>query len=766
MLNSRQSKKYNLSNSLIEIDSAKITSLSQQKRRKCLPMSSFSYKEEILDTSSSSKIIDSIEMPPKPPPLPPLDGSKTNIRFVRKSLENTLTTANSKLNYDGDTVETEYTRNLDQNIEILSRETEDLEEKFKASEEKLVQYGPNFDPEKQRNKRQSDKLKIESGITIAVDGIPSEDVEEEDEPIGMSPCGRFFKYDKEVGRGSFKTVFRGLDTQTGVAVAWCELLDKKVNKAERLRFREEAEMLKKLQHPNIVRFYNYWETNVAKKKNIVLVTELMLSGTLKSYLRRFKKINPKVLKSWCRQILKGLYFLHSRQPPIIHRDLKCDNIFITGTTGSVKIGDLGLATLKNRSFAKSVIGTPEFMAPEMYEEHYDESVDVYAFGMCMLEMATSEYPYNECSGPAQIYKKVTSGIKPQSFEKVENPEVRDIIEQCIRLNKEDRPSCKDLLNSEFFSDDLGIKLEPISKDTFLQQPDATRVEFRLRLLDPKKRIYKHKENEAIQFEFDLAVDDCDLIAAEMYHANIISEEDSRAVAKLLKVQLSALDKERKEKTAASVVQQQINLMQIIPSGPIQSSDCGQTLTSNTSSVSVQTLSAQNMQQIQPTIQASTQQICSQLHTNSNPNSNILHTEIFNNITSETVDSVGSPSVNLKNNGYEASISTNTNSNKSRRFGKSSVPKLSVTNILNGTLVDCYMENRSKTITFQFDIRDVNPIEVANNLVSSDLLAEQQSVVFVEMVKDIVKQVKTNPNVIPIPQIINRRSVDKVSIPNV
>jgi len=88
--------------------------------------------------------------------------------------------------------------------------------------------------------------------------------------------------------------------------------------------------------------------------------------------------------------------------------LKCDNIFITGTTGSVKIGDLGLATLKNRSFAKSVIGTPEFMAPEMYEEHYDESVDVYAFGMCMLEMATSEYPYSECTGPAQIYKRVVS----------------------------------------------------------------------------------------------------------------------------------------------------------------------------------------------------------------------------------------------------------------------------------------------------------------------------------------------------------------------
>lgn len=68
----------------------------------------------------------------------------------------------------------------------------------------------------------------------------------------------------------------------------------------------------------------------------------------------------KLLQRWSRQILKGLHFLHTRTPPIIHRDLKCDNIFITGPTGSVKIGDLGLATLKSASFAKSVIGKCKF----------------------------------------------------------------------------------------------------------------------------------------------------------------------------------------------------------------------------------------------------------------------------------------------------------------------------------------------------------------------------------------------------------------------
>ncbi|XP_039449159.1 uncharacterized protein LOC120428243 isoform X3 [Culex pipiens pallens] len=477
------------------------------------------------------------------------DGSlgRTNLRFIRKSLENTLAVAFKNNIFDNDTIETEYPRNLDDNIEILSREAENLALQFKPSEEKLVQYGPIFDLEKFEEQRKQQKKE-----------------DDEDEAIGISPCGRFLKYDKEVGRGSFKTVYRGLDTQTGVAVAWCELLDKKVNRVERARFREEAEMLKKLQHPNIVRFYNYWEsppTAGNKKKNIVLVTELMLSGTLKSYLRRFKKINPKVLKSWCRQILKGLHFLHSRAPPIIHRDLKCDNIFITGTTGSVKIGDLGLATLKNRSFAKSVIGTPEFMAPEMYEEHYDEAVDVYAFGMCMLEMATSEYPYNECNTPAQIYKKVTSGIKPASLEKVENPEVREIIERCIHDKKEGRPTCKELLNCEFFCEDIGVRLEPISKENFISNPESTRMEFRLRILDPKKRVNKHKENEAIQFDFDTRLDDADEIASEMSKSGILMEDDSKTMAKILKVQIQTMLKEKEERARQVQLEKETEALQ-------------------------------------------------------------------------------------------------------------------------------------------------------------------------------------------------------------
>ncbi|XP_041654272.1 serine/threonine-protein kinase WNK2 isoform X6 [Cheilinus undulatus] len=378
----------------------------------------------------------------------------------------------------------------------------------------------------------------------------SEENEEEAEmkAVSTSPGGRFLKFDIELGRGSFKTVYKGLDTETWVEVAWCELQDRKLSKVERQRFKEEAEMLKGLQHPNIVRFYDFWESPMKGKKCIVLVTELMTSGTLKTYLKRFKVMKPKVLRSWCRQILKGLHFLHTRTPPIIHRDLKCDNIFITGPTGSVKIGDLGLATLKAASFAKSVIGTPEFMAPEMYEEHYDEAVDVYAFGMCMLEMATSEYPYSECQNAAQIYRKVTSGVKPASYNKVMDPEIKEIIGECICQKKEERYTIKDLLNHAFFAEDTGVRVELAEED------DGKKASIALKLWveDHKKLKGKYKETGAIEFTFDLEKEVPEVVAQEMVESGFFHESDAKTVGKSIRDRV-ALIKWRRERTVSAAV---------------------------------------------------------------------------------------------------------------------------------------------------------------------------------------------------------------------
>lgn len=118
----------------------------------------------------------------------------------------------------------------------------------------------------------------------------------------------------------------------------------------------------------------------------------------------------------------------------------------------MKIGDLGLAAIVGKShLAHSILGTPEFMAPELYEEDYTELVDIYSFGMCFLEMVTLELPYSECDNVAKIYKKVTSGVRPQAMNKVKDPEVKAFIEKCLAEPRA-RPSASDLLKDSFFDE--------------------------------------------------------------------------------------------------------------------------------------------------------------------------------------------------------------------------------------------------------------------------------------------------------------------------
>nr|GEZ38608.1 probable serine/threonine-protein kinase WNK11 [Tanacetum cinerariifolium] len=200
---------------------------------------------------------------------------------------------------------------------------------------------------------------------------------------------------------------------------------------------------KTLKNENIIVSYNFWIDTEHGTLNFI--TEACVSGNLRDYRKKHKFVSLKELKNWSRQILRGLEHLHTHEPCIIHRDLNCSNIFINGNIGKVKIGDLGLAAVVGKShIAHTLLGTPEYMAPELYEENYNELVDIYSFGMCVLEMATMEIPYSECNSIAMIYKKVTSGVMPEAFNKVSDPEVKAFIERCIGQPRV-RPSAYDLL---------------------------------------------------------------------------------------------------------------------------------------------------------------------------------------------------------------------------------------------------------------------------------------------------------------------------------
>ncbi|XP_027164886.1 probable serine/threonine-protein kinase WNK9 isoform X1 [Coffea eugenioides] len=279
--------------------------------------------------------------------------------------------------------------------------------------------------------------------------------------VEVDPTGRYGRYNEILGKGASKTVYRAFDEYEGIEVAWnqVKLNDFLQSPDDLERLYCEIHLLKTLKHKNIMKFCASWVDTA--NRNINFVTEMFTSGTLRQYRMKHKRVNIRAIKNWCRQILKGLLYLHSHDPPVIHRDLKCDNIFVNGNQGEVKIGDLGLAAFLRKSHAARCVGTPEFMAPEVYAEEYNELVDIYAFGMCILEMVTFEYPYSECTHPAQIYKKVISGKKPNALYKVKDPEVRRFVEKCL-ATVSDRLSARELLHDPFLqSDDYLTDLGPV-----------------------------------------------------------------------------------------------------------------------------------------------------------------------------------------------------------------------------------------------------------------------------------------------------------------
>lgn len=292
----------------------------------------------------------------------------------------------------------------------------------------------------------------------------------------QSPQGRYVRFVEKLGSGAYKDVYRAYDTIEGIEVAWNQVNLSGLPKGDKARIINEVRLLERLHHANIISFHGSWVNR--EKEQVIFVTEMLSSGTLKSFINKVKVIRWKIAKRWAIQILKGLEYLHSQDPPIIHRDLKCDNIFINGATGDLRIGDLGLSTVISRKTkVLSVLGTPEFMAPELYDENYDEKVDIYAFGMCLLEMFTKEVPYRECRNPAQIYKKVTNHIAPASLARVKSKEARDFIILCLgTLNSQtgqyDRPSASELLRHPFLDkrsdDESEVEVTPPGPETVLE----------------------------------------------------------------------------------------------------------------------------------------------------------------------------------------------------------------------------------------------------------------------------------------------------------
>ncbi|XP_061353155.1 probable serine/threonine-protein kinase WNK4 [Gastrolobium bilobum] len=373
------------------------------------------------------------------------------------------------------------------------------------------------------------------------------------------PTGRYGRVGDILGKGAMKTVYKAIDEILGIEVAWNQV---KLNEALRTpddleRLYLEVHLLSTLKHQSIIRFYTSWID--VDNKTFNFITELFTSGTLREYRKKYTHIGIQAIKSWARQILQGLVYLHEHDPPVIHRDLKCDNIFINGHLGQVKIGDLGLAAiLRGSQPAHSVIGTPEFMAPELYEEEYNELVDVYSFGMCVLEMLTSDYPYSECANPAQIYKKVTSGKLPAALFQIEDKEAQKFIAKCL-VAAANRPSAKALLQDPFLvSDDASSMTKIGIQKPFLNYSEMEKLQLSDDLprtamsitgkLNPEDDTIflkvqiadKNGPGRNIYFPFDILTDTPIDVAMEMVKELEITDWEPFEIANMIEGEISVL----------------------------------------------------------------------------------------------------------------------------------------------------------------------------------------------------------------------------------
>jgi WNK lysine deficient protein kinase len=258
---------------------------------------------------------------------------------------------------------------------------------------------------------------------------------------------RYIRYKTLIGSGSFKNVYRGFDRHKGRDVAWCKI-SFDVRDLDRKQMEVEMKLLSRLDHPHILELYRWWK--VEEREEINLITELFYAGSLRDFVRNRGAPCMIMIKDWGRQILCGLHYLHHEadDKPILHRDLKLSNILVHGHTGQLKIGDFGLATVK--ASGRRVVGTMNHMSPEMLDGNYDEKVDIYAFGMCLYELATGQEPYSECKNMGQVVRKITLGVKPSGLQSIEDESLHGIILACISP-VHSRPSADELLQTGFFS---------------------------------------------------------------------------------------------------------------------------------------------------------------------------------------------------------------------------------------------------------------------------------------------------------------------------
>ncbi|XP_059169077.1 mitogen-activated protein kinase kinase kinase 3-like isoform X2 [Physella acuta] len=252
-----------------------------------------------------------------------------------------------------------------------------------------------------------------------------------------------------VGKGTFGQVFIVKEQEADEE----KYVGKEILVSSAKRDREmnivELDVLMKIKHPKIVSFYGYEQ----KRFNIILFFENMSMGSIRGFIKDHGALPEERNRLYTKQILEGLQYLHERKPPIIHRDVKGDNVLLKDES-NVKLTDFGLSkVIHSATNARSVNGTFHWMAPEVVtaneENPYDVKADIWSVGCTVVEMATTDPPFKDLSA-VQVIMALSSKINPiYTLPASASNAMKQFLEQTFQINPASRPKAAELLGHSF-----------------------------------------------------------------------------------------------------------------------------------------------------------------------------------------------------------------------------------------------------------------------------------------------------------------------------
>ena len=270
-----------------------------------------------------------------------------------------------------------------------------------------------------------------------------------------------FVIGKNLGKGAFGSVCLVTRKEDKKIYAMKSINIGKLDKKEIEAALNEVRILASLSHPNIIGYKDAFYDENSRTLNIVMeyADDGDISHKIQDNLKRRLRFEESTIWEWIIQLLKGLKYLHDNK--ILHRDIKCANIFLM-KNGLLKIGDLNVSKIakSNMDMARTRTGTPFYLAPEIWKDlPYDYKCDIWSVGCIIYELCTSRPPFRGTS-LKELRRNVLNGYYLPISEF--SNDIKDIIAKMLIVDPKRRASTDELLNSDIIQrriKNIGINIK-------------------------------------------------------------------------------------------------------------------------------------------------------------------------------------------------------------------------------------------------------------------------------------------------------------------